>query len=73
MNEWIKVEDKLPNNGDYVLTFSCGRVDIQMCYINMTSRKNQKKWYFCDHNDDWIDDYVTHWMPLPNLPKETKE
>jgi hypothetical protein len=70
MSEWIKVEDRLPNDGDYVLTYSCGRVDIQTCYINSVSRNGQKKWYFADNSDDWIDDNVSHWMPLPTPPKD---
>jgi hypothetical protein len=71
MSEWINVNDRLPNDRDYVLTFSDDLIDTQMFYINDIARGKNKHWYFSDNSNDWIDDNVTHWMPLPKIPNET--
>ena len=70
---WISVKDRLPNDRDYVLTFSDGLISTQMFYINEISRAKKKHWYFSDNSDEWIDNNVTHWMPLPKPPEETNE
>ena len=60
--EWIKVEDKLPSEGELVLMsyddvvkegiFSSNR----FCYFDYGSLEDQEG--------------VTHWMPFPEPPKE---
>ena len=58
VSEWVSVKDRLPKAYQAVLTFSdTGNVIIGR-------RFSGKKWnfpYFVR---------VTHWMPLPNPPKE---
>ncbi len=65
-NEWISVKDRLPEkNGRYITTVCKYKDEIDVFDL----------WY---EDDDWyIDegDYmyeyeVTHWMPLPEPPKE---
>lgn len=59
MSEWISVKDRLPECGVEVLTF---RGESGFCIES----RNKFGFYFnCD-----IDDYVTHWMKLPEPPKE---
>ena len=84
MGEWISVKDKLPNkNGKYLCCWS-GCINDKPCisiysFATNLSRinkydfqgKNRKGWY--DYDSEW--GYgemcgVTHWMPLPKLPKE---
>lgn len=55
---WISVKDKLPKNFDDVLAiYESGRMDVT-----------------CRHSDGWLMERhwgpVTHWMPLPEPPKE---
>ena len=55
---WISVEDKLPENFDDVLIhYADGRIDIG-----------------CRYPDGWMTERswgpITHWMPLPEPPKE---
>lgn len=61
---WIKVEDRLPDNTDYVLVYSPEHhLDIVIA-----------DWW--DKCPEWWDQGnvtikgVTHWMPLPPKPEE---
>ena len=58
MSEWISVEDKLPENGLYLIYFVDG---------------DYSGWAVCDYLFMWITDddsdiLVTHWQPLPASP-----
>ena len=58
--DWISVEDRLPEPGVDVLAAYRDR------HINMGTA-----------GDDWLeedieDGYITHWMPLPEPPREEK-
>ena len=73
---WISVDEDLPcNHSDLVLTyndipFSTERV-LVMTDIHTLFLCDMKK----DNNRGWIWNYstkdkITHWMPIPELPKE---
>lgn len=55
--QWIAVKDRLPNEIGKVLVIDNGKVDI-----NSWAGKYEG-WYYANKN-------ITHWMPLPELPKE---
>lgn len=69
--EWINVKDRLPDFNEYVLCY-----DTQKIYIGF--RENN----YSEYNEHWsiCEDQccsctgctgaITHWMPLPHLPKE---
>jgi hypothetical protein len=57
MNEWISVKDRLPEKGKDVLC-----VDHRGAFIGCFS---DGIWYDVDS----CNVPVTHWMPLPELPK----
>lgn len=53
--KWISVNERLPEkDGDYI-TYGDGDIKIRTFFFRL---------YF-----EW-DDCVTHWMPLPEVPKE---
>ena len=69
MSEWIKVEDRLPENEGTYLVYKkrCGRV-ISGDYHDIGH-------YWANHTQDgyhWVnlheDEIVTHWQPLPEPP-----
>lgn len=61
--KWISVDNKLPNDGEEILIFSCeDKNNISIGY-----RKHN---FFFDLIDFTITPInVTHWMPLPEPPK----
>ena len=81
MNEWISVKDRLPEKGGKYL---CVRSDSWGQHIDILefapnlhkldkydfAGKKRPGW--CDYDSEWgwteFDD-VTHWMPLPEMPK----
>jgi hypothetical protein len=62
--EWISVKDRLPQMGEDVLCFSMKRI-FHSWWDNISSSCD---WY--DIQNNWIIEDVTHWMPLPEQPKE---
>lgn len=63
-NEWISVEDRLPEIGYRFNLFS----DDVLVY---TKDEDYKTAYYDYNINDWIlmSGIVTYWMPLPNKPK----
>ena len=61
--EWISVKDRLPEKEDDVLAYEF-RGDVSIAYISGYEWRNLESGYVMDAS------YVTHWMPLPEPPKE---
>ena len=65
VQEWISVKDRLPENDQWALCFmkdkSFGTFRVfQWNYVD---------WWWNDGNERCKEKDVTHWMPLPALPK----
>lgn len=58
VNQWISVEDRLPENDRDVLVYD--KVS------GMWIAQYDNRW----ETEEFILDDVTHWQPLPELPKE---
>jgi hypothetical protein len=63
MNTWISVKDKLPDDGDEVLIVMVGFDKPSF------AEKIDLGWF--DYRLDRIipEAKITHWMPLPEMPK----
>ena len=71
MNDWISVKDRLPKINNKYLCVLNNRT-ISICSFAHNLKKVDKSgWY--DYDGEWgyyEVSNVTHWMPLPELPKE---
>ena len=67
MSEWIPVTERLPEeDGDYLVWF----YDAKCCKVaefNKHTAKERYVWWFAGIDRTR---FVTHWMPLPEPPKE---
>nr|DAN80563.1 MAG TPA: Protein of unknown function (DUF551) [Caudoviricetes sp.] len=63
-SKWIKCEDALPNYNNEVLVVAAdnGNAEIRIGFYSLGT------WY--TYTDDDKLAKVTHWMPLPELPKD---
>jgi hypothetical protein len=68
VNSWISVKDRLPEiEGEY-LAFGYSASDAARWVVVMYDPRDEF-WYELSSDRDWTDD-ITHWMPLPEPPKE---
>ncbi len=78
-SEWISVEDGLPQTRRIDITYSksinvlviCGGVQVSARYEFGSEGGDTWSHWYCDFIEDTIE-RVTHWMKLPESPKEGK-
>lgn len=61
--KWISVEERLPEDGAIVLGYMVSRD-----YRTIKWKNNTQRWEGLLL--DYAKEFVTHWMPLPEPPKE---
>ena len=66
-NEWVSVEERLPENGQIVLFHQ--KDGFIYCAEYFAGNALMPPGWFID-NDCWDAKEVTHWMPLPAPPKK---
>lgn len=67
MSEWISVKDRLPELGTDVLCFD----QLEGMHVQRLEKDTLCGTVWFDYYDQGINlDWVTHWMPLPEPPKE---
>lgn len=67
--EWISVKERLPENANDVLAI----MQDNTIFMGRFSGKSYWKFYFSDNGlqyDKARERQITHWMPLPDPPKE---
>ena len=65
VQEWISVEDELPETGEYVVCIA--KRNPFSRFMPMVARIEKNGWVN-PMTEQYISE-VTHWMPLPNPPK----
>lgn len=63
VDRWISVKDRLPEVGKVVLAFGTRSATTGM-FQGVSARNDL--WWWKGHTIK----HVSHWMPIPNLPKE---
>lgn len=74
---WISVKDDLPYDNPIFIHFGfTNRVLVREkkgnLFVAYMKKNKDNKWIWCndiDNNFDLLSD-ITHWMPIPKLPKE---
>ena len=61
---WVSVKDFLPKNDNPVLIYAHGEIQI-----GRYNESTTQKWDYYSSSMLWEYPMVTHWMPLPELPK----
>lgn len=63
--EWISINDRFPNNGEYVLVVGVENIVAESCY-------SDKDFWHPYYGQEYTDRFtgITHWMPLPEPPKQ---
>ena len=66
--DWVSVEEGLPNKYTLILVV----IPSQDYEITVATYENHNRWV--NHYDNtFIEEQVTHWMPLPNQPEFKKK
>lgn len=69
---WVSAKDKLPDTDDTVLAIASGKpmqnITLDNAYV-MANYYRGEGW-FVDEYPEWDPVNITHWMPLPDPPKE---
>ena len=65
LNEWISVEERLPEGHMQVLMWSA-----RWKIAEAGSYYNKHFWVYSEIGDGYIADNITHWMPLPPPPEK---
>ena len=71
VQEWISVNDKLPDQSGEVLVIVSGNPQKNItlnCAYELAEYDPYGGWIM-EMWPEWEDAVVTHWMPLPELPK----
>jgi len=68
MSEWIKCSERMPPVGENFLLF-CEMTDgVKVIKVGRLSEMKRIYWF---GNDEWLQKKrITHWMPLPEPPKD---
>lgn len=71
--EWISVKDRLPEPGKYVAMHDDreGSYDIATLDSVTVNGKEVEQVWWIQNGSSWVElDWFTHWVPLPEPPKE---
>ena len=74
VQEWISVDDRLPDNKEYDWVLAQVVEDNGFMHIPTVMEYRQSKNDWFEETYGWLSDHngaftVTHWMPLPEPPK----
>ena len=70
-NEWVNVEERLPDEGESVLCIVNGKPgkNITLCEAYQLGVWYKEDGWLIDEYPEWRDVEVLWWMPLPDAPE----
>lgn len=74
--EWISVKERLPENSDNVLCWLGDVILMGTYHPDKANTKESWAFFFSDNGrqfDGYWQKFLTHWMPLPEPPKDLNE
>ena len=73
-NEWVNVEERLPEEGESVLCIVNGKPgkNITLCEAYQLGVWYKEDGWLIDEYPEWRDVEVIWWMPLPDAPEGEK-
>ena len=69
IGKWISVKDRLPEGEALAANFLPGTYGYKEYIIGYVSRDCEEDEYIAENEHELLEN-VTHWMPLPEPPKE---
>lgn len=66
VDRWVSVNDRAPDNGQDVLVYIDDWGKSRITGLNY----DNGAWYDCIMNCEVVIPNITHWMPLPEPPRE---
>ena len=75
-NQWISVDEDLPcnnpNNIHFGFTNKVFVIDSNKnIFIAYMKKNKNNKWIWCSDDNFDLSHIITHWMPIPGLPKDS--
>lgn len=73
--DWISVEDRLPEDDGDVLAIASGypTPNITLEDVMVIAAFYEGEGWYIEEYPNWDDPIITHWMQLPEPPKEVEE
>lgn len=65
---WIPVKEQLPEEDGHYLVYIFCEADEQLRGWTQIAWFRRK--FYWEHSGEWYREVITHWMPLPEPPKE---
>ena len=69
--QWVSVKDRLPEEQKEVLIYLPEYDSVEMAALFEIPSLNLKEW--AQNEDAYMLNEVSHWMPLPEPPKEVRD
>lgn len=73
MVEWININDRLPEECDWVLISAVDYKNPKLRFVPHVAKLRNGKWVSQENDnrdiENWFYVKVTHWMPLPDSPR----
>lgn len=75
--EWIKCSDRLPEFGseEVLVCYKIKELMVRAVSSEYFYMPTEKMWYKNSehYGSTYSEDEITHWLPIPKLPKENKD